>query len=106
MLERNESNLQMKTMKQSFRKIPHKELAAKRLADAPRRNRGHSVSSEQLSKSYLNSTVVNNRGKTLDPEVEADADGITESDPYAESAFTATRQSYYPKLEKHYENGK
>ena len=102
-LERNQSNLQMKTMKQSFRKTPFKELAAMRLTDAPRRNHGHSASSHQLSKSYLNSTCEYHGGKTLDPE--ADADGITEVDPYAQSTLTAARQSYYPNFEKHIENG-
>ena len=55
-LERNTSNLYMKTMNSSFRKMPHKELAAVRLADAPMRNKRHSTTSFQVSESLMAST--------------------------------------------------
>ena len=104
-LERNQSNLQMQTMKASFRKQPHKELAAMRLADAPRRNHRQSASSHQLSKSYLNSTCDYHGAKTIDDDEKTKVDGITERDPYAQSAFTAERQSYYPPFEKQVRDG-
>ena len=48
-LERNQSNLQMNTSKQSFRKMPNKELSAKRLANAPIQERRHGARQRSTS---------------------------------------------------------
>ena len=103
-LERNSSNLYMKTMNSSFRKVPHKELAAVRLADAPMRNKRHSTTSFQVSESLMASTG-NIRLRTVDANEKAESEGKSEDDPYAASAFNATRQSYYPAYEKRIKDG-
>ena len=80
----------MKTMNSSFRKMPHKELAAMRLADCPRRNKRHSTSNYQVSQSLMSSTG-NIRVRTIDVNEKEESEERTDDDPYAASAFTATR---------------
>ena len=80
----------MKTMNSSFRKMPHKELAAMRLADDSRRNKRHSTNNHQVSQSLMSSTG-NIRVKTIDVNEKAESEERTDYDPYAASAFTATR---------------
>ena len=70
-----------------------------RLADDSRRNKRHSTNNHQVSQSLMSSTG-NIRVKTIDVNEKAESEERTDYDPYAASAFTATRQSYYPEYEK------